>query len=268
MGDDPTQHRVIDALADARLLTVDDKSVEIADEAIIQSWPLLSGWIEKARDDLRFRQRIDRAADEWDSQSCNPALLYRGTPLDAALAWAADHPGELGGLATDFLNTSEDVRRAEAEIAEAERRRSRRLRRIAVSALAVLAVAAIMATAITLVALERSRADERKAGERFSNLLGTQALAEARRDPLLSLALATESIARSHIPPVDAERALIVGRTELAQKVGPVPAGAPFAVGDARTLTMSPGRSHDHHGITHRRCRSVGCGERQASRLA
>lgn len=240
LGDDPMQRRVIDALADARLLTVDDDSVEIAHEAIIQSWPLLRGWIEEARGDLRFRQHIDGAAAEWDSQSRNAALLYRGTPLEAALAWAADHPGELGPLEAEFLDTSEDVRRAEVEVAATERRRRRRVRRVAVSALAALAGAAIVATAIAFVALQRSRADEREASQRFANLLGTQALGEARRDPLLALALAAESIARSDTPPVDAERALIVGRTQLADTVGPVPARAPFAVGDARTLTMTP----------------------------
>ena len=169
------------------------------------------------------------------------------------------------GLETEFLDTSEDVRRAEAEVADAERRRSRRLRRIAVSALAVLAVAAVMATAIALVALERSQADERKASERLANLLGTQALGEARRDPLLSLALATESIARSDIPPVDAERALIVGRTQLANTVGPVPAGAPFAVGDARTLTMTPDGSTIATGSRTGDVALWDAGDRQAS---
>ena len=198
LGDDPTQRRVIDALADARLLTVDDNSVEIAHEAIIQSWPLLC------------TAGSSRHATICGSDSASTGLLTSGTasratrPSSTGARHSRPHwPGRSTTrassvrLATDFLDTSEDVRQAEAEVAEAERRRSRRVRRIAVSALAVLAGAAIVATAIALVALQRSRADERKASERLANLLGTQALGEARRDPLLSLALATESIARS-----------------------------------------------------------------------
>ena len=166
--------------------------------------------------------------------------MYRGTALEAASAWGAEHPGELGSLQKEFLDTSESLRRSEAAVAEAERIRRRRVRRIATSALALLTVTAVVATAIASVALRRSRTEESAAKERLANLLGTQALSESQRDPLLALALATESIARSDSPPVDAERALFASRAELAGSRGPVPAGAPFPVGDARTLTATP----------------------------
>jgi WD40 repeat protein len=240
LGDNPVQRRVIDAMAAARLLTVDDRRVEFAHESIIHGWPLLHGWVEQAREDLRTRARILRAAEEWDSQERNAALLYRGSPLEAASAWAAGHPGELGPLDADFIATSEAVEREEVERATSERHRRRRVRRVAVSALAILAVAAVLASAIALVALQRSRSDERDAKERAAQLLGTQAFAESGADPLLGLALAAESIARTEIAPVDARRALVESRVQLAETVGPVPFGAPFPVGDARALTVTP----------------------------
>ena len=50
---------VVDRMVDARLLTVDRDSLEIAHEALLRSWPRLRNWIDEARDDLRTRQRID-----------------------------------------------------------------------------------------------------------------------------------------------------------------------------------------------------------------
>ena len=240
LGDDPVQRRVIDALAAARLVTVDDDRVEITHESLIHGWPLLDGWIEQAREDLRTRARILRAAEEWDGQDRNPALLYRGSPLEAASAWAAEHPGDLGPLETDFVAASDAAERAEIEAAEKEHHSRRRVRRAAVSALAVLAVAAVVASAAAFVALKSSQAKEEEARDRAARLLGSQSSAGSRADPLLGLALGAESIARSDRPAVDARRGLVASRTQLAETVGPVPLGAPFPVGDAGTLTVTP----------------------------
>ena len=147
LGDDPVQRRIIDALAAARLVTVDDDRVEIAHESLIHGWPLLDGWIEQAREDLRTRARILRAAEEWDGQGRNAALLYRGSPLGAASNWAAAHPGDLGPLESDFIAASEAALLAETEATLAEQHRRRRVRRAAVTALGVLAVAAVVASA-------------------------------------------------------------------------------------------------------------------------
>ena len=174
---------MVDTLADARLLSVGSQTVEIAHEAIIQTWPRLRRWIDETRDDLRTRQRIDRAAAEWDGQERNPALLYRGTPLDAALEWAGGHPDELSGLERDFLDSSDAARRAEREEAEAVARRRQRVRWAAIGALSVLATAAVIASVVALVALQRSRADARDArdastlaNERFARALATQSM--------------------------------------------------------------------------------------------
>ena len=39
--------RVIEGLTEARLLTVNDTSIQIAHEALLRTWPLLRDWIEE-----------------------------------------------------------------------------------------------------------------------------------------------------------------------------------------------------------------------------
>ena len=247
LGADDATRRVVDTLADARLLSVGSQTVEIAHEAIIQTWPRLRRWIDETRDDLRTRQRIDRAAAEWDGQERNPALLYRGTPLDAALEWAAAHPDELSVLEGDFLDASDAARRVEREEAETIARRRQRVRWAAIGALGTLAAAAVIASLVALVALQRSWADARDArdagtlaNERFARALATQSMSASSDDPLLGVALAAESISRSTPPSAEARSALIDARVSRAEVQGPVPFGAPLPVGDALTLTMTP----------------------------
>ena len=45
-SDPAVLHRVVETLTEARLLTVDDTSVQIAHEALLRTWPRLRSWIE------------------------------------------------------------------------------------------------------------------------------------------------------------------------------------------------------------------------------
>ncbi len=148
---------VVDQMVDARLLTVDRDSLEIAHEALFRSWPRLRNWVEEARDDLRTRQRIDRAAAEWLAQDRDPDLLYRGTPLQSALEWAAVHGDTLGSAEAEFLAESEEALVQATARSEQAARRSRRIRWLAVSVLAVLALAAAGASVIAFSALTEAR---------------------------------------------------------------------------------------------------------------
>ena len=46
-----SMHRVLGILVDARLVTIDERTVVIAHEALIRHWPRLRGWIEADRTD-------------------------------------------------------------------------------------------------------------------------------------------------------------------------------------------------------------------------
>ena len=60
------------------------------------------------RESMRILHRLDDAATEWQSNSRDPAFLYRGSRLAQAEEWLEAHSSELSELplANAFLNES------------------------------------------------------------------------------------------------------------------------------------------------------------------
>ncbi|MPZ11942.1 MAG: protein kinase [Kiloniellaceae bacterium] len=240
--------RVIKHLTEVRLLTVDDQTVQIAHEALLRTWPRLRGWIEECRDDLRMRQRIARAATEWEAAERDADLLYRGTPLLTAQEWLARNPGLGGDLESTFLAASAAAK-AEGEALAAEReRRTLRTRRFGIALLASLAVGASAASVVAILALREARhnaqvaeAATAVATERFAGALGAAAHGLVETDPMLALALAGEAVARAGdgAPGYQARAAMIAARRALSAS-GPFLLGSPISAGDALSLAMSP----------------------------
>jgi WD40 repeat protein len=220
-------------MTDARLLTADRDSLEIAHEALLHSWPRLRRWIDEARDDLRTRQRIEHAAAEWRAGDHDPDLLYRGTPLQAALEWAREHGDVLGPGGGEFLAASREAFLRDRARSEEAARRSRRLRRVALVTLSGLTVAAVAASLIAFSALGESRS-------RYAQSLATRALAVAESDPRTAIALAVEAMARSERDPLlDARAALVDGSQALADSTFQ-PSGSASSVGDALSIAVDP----------------------------
>lgn len=219
-------------LVEARLLTVDEDSIEIAHEALLRTWPRLRQWIDDARDDLRMRQRISYAASEWISQERHPDLLYRGTPLQAALEWKEEHGDVLDGPGKEFLDASEEAYLAAERVAEEQERRARRIRRTAITVLATTTVAAFAASIVAFGALNQ-------ATSRFGQSLATQAAALVDSDPRAAAALAVEAIARGESESLDARTALVESAQRL-ESVAFAPAASPVVVGDALSIAVSP----------------------------
>lgn len=224
--------RVAPEMIDARLLTVDRDSLEIAHEALLRSWPRLRGWIDEARDDLRIRQRVAYAAAEWEAQDRDPDLLYRGTPLQAVLDWAEEHANELWPSEEGFLAASREASLRASAQAEEAARRSRRLRRIAVAILATLAVAAAGASVVAFSALGQARA-------RYGEALAGQATFLAGDDPRRAITFALEAAARGQAGSIETRIALVDASQALAD-MPYVPQGAPVPVGDASSIVVSP----------------------------
>lgn len=66
--------------------------VELAHDALLRSWQRLADWLAEDRALLQRRDRLRRAAREWEAAGRGPALLvHRGGVLDAAVALRA-HP--------------------------------------------------------------------------------------------------------------------------------------------------------------------------------
>jgi hypothetical protein len=58
--------RVINTLADNRLIVTDDQKVELAHESLLSEWDLLKKWIEENKDNIRLKRRLESRSQEWD----------------------------------------------------------------------------------------------------------------------------------------------------------------------------------------------------------
>ncbi|MFC7305933.1 AAA family ATPase [Streptomyces monticola] len=122
----------LEALVRARLVTLDAETVEITHEALLHAWPRLRDWIDEDRNDHLLRQRLEEDGRSWEDSGRDTSLLYRGSRLEQALAWAKSADDTfLTRSAVDFMAASAKLRR-----------RTVWLGRGAVAALVVLAVVA------------------------------------------------------------------------------------------------------------------------------
>ncbi|MER5398528.1 PQQ-binding-like beta-propeller repeat protein [Streptomyces sp. NPDC002599] len=147
---------VLEALAGARLLTLDGDTVEMAHEALITAWPRLRGWIEEDRERLRVHRNLTEAAHAWHELGCEEGALCRGSRLTAA----QEHFGgasreELTGLEHAFLDASRNHE-------QKGRRRYRLVLTVVTAALCLALVAAGLAvgqwqSAVTAQHLAQSR---------------------------------------------------------------------------------------------------------------
>ena len=124
-GDEDRVGKVLDAVVEARLVTMDDTGVEVAHEALIREWPRLQSWLDEDRAGLRIQRHLTVAATAWEQLGRDDSELYRGQRLAAAVDWLETDP-PLSSLERSFLDESQAVAR---QAAEAQVRTNRRLRR-------------------------------------------------------------------------------------------------------------------------------------------
>ena len=147
-----TVRAVLERLAEARLLTLDDGRAEVAHEALIREWPQLRRWLEEDRAGILAHRQLGDAARLWEAGGRETSDLYRG----ARLAGALDLAAELNATERAFLDAS--VEEADRE-RRAERRVNRRLRGLLVGAAALLVVA-IVGVAVSLISRSNAREAE------------------------------------------------------------------------------------------------------------
>ncbi len=237
---DSATDAIVSSLVEARLVTSDSETIEITHEALLTTWPRLRRWIDEARDDLRTRQRIAAAADEWERANRSPDLLYRGAVLETATSWMTSHPGELGAGGREFLADSVSVEDAERHATEEAEQRRQTYRRRATAALAALTVAALVATAGALVALRQSRANQQQAEVAFARALAAVSEASAADDPLLATGLALEAMRRSEPSTAESRAALVTARLAAVENERRLFPLASFQVPEADTIALSP----------------------------
>ena len=180
---------LLERLNQARLVTLDNGTAEVAHEVLIRRWPTLRRWLEEDREGIRLHRRLTHAARLWDASRREPADLYRGTRLDAAAEWAgkANNSALLTQTERDFLSASVE------ESASTQRRQlqaNRRLRR------ALLGGAALLLTAVGLLVIaltSRRDAIDANAAAR-SEAIATEADSQVGRDPQRALLLARAAL--------------------------------------------------------------------------
>jgi WD40 repeat protein len=189
---------VLDTLADSRLVTVSEGSVEVAHEALLREWPRLREWIEEDAQGRRLRRQVTQAATEWEAAGRDPSELYRGARLAAAVDWSTDHALELNELERQFVSESREASESETKRV---RRTNRRLRGLLIG-VAVLLAAAVIGGVFAL--LQRGQARDAAAEARdaetaqLAQRLGAQALVE--EDLGLSLLLARQAVELDDTP--------------------------------------------------------------------
>ncbi|RJO79887.1 hypothetical protein D5S18_01040 [Nocardia panacis] len=171
----PAAARAREALASARLITVDGDTAQISHEALLHAWPLLRGWIDTDRAGLLVHQKLTDTALEWERNGNDPNLLYRSSRLQLAADWADAHPTEVSPLERRFLDAC----------ARAERRASR-IRRGVIVALVVLLVGAL--TGMTVAIYQRGIAEKRQRASVARGLVD-RAAATRESGPQLALML-------------------------------------------------------------------------------
>jgi WD40 repeat protein len=192
-GQEAEVGQVLRTLADTRLVTMGQGTVEVAHEALIRHWPTLRGWLDEDREGRLLHRRLTEAAHEWEALGRDPGALLRGTRLATTGDWATAHDPELNELEREFLTAS---RRASERDAERQRRVNRRLRGLLAAAVVLLALAIVGG----LVALDQRNTARATALTADAQRLGAEALSEDRLDRSLLLAragVALEETART-----------------------------------------------------------------------
>ncbi|GGQ26972.1 nSTAND1 domain-containing NTPase [Streptomyces roseolilacinus] len=192
---------VLERFVDRRLVTVDDDGAQITHEALLTAWPRLRRWIDADRAGHLVWQELTRDAGRWHSLGREPSLLYRGTQLAIALAWAerSGRAPELTPREADFLTESG---RAEEGRREKERRRTRHRRRL----LAALSALVVLSALLSGVAVQQRRDAEDQQAVALSRLVAANAERLRGTDPALAAQLGV--VAYRTAPTAEARAAL------------------------------------------------------------
>lgn len=111
--------RALERLVDARLVTSDEDSYQLAHEAVAREWPRLREWLADDVEGQRIIHHLNAAAQAWDAMGRPESELYRGPRLSAAMNWRSTSVPVLASLESSFLDASVD---REAAIADEMRR--------------------------------------------------------------------------------------------------------------------------------------------------
>lgn len=224
--------RVIHILVEARLLTSDGGTLQVAHEALLREWPRLRRWLEENREALKIHSRIAQAVMEWEAGGKDDDLLFRGLRLEEAIDWLENpnnHPNEneraflLAGkslkdkianereaVREKELKSAQDLARSEAIRASEQAQAAAQLKKRGTALRNALVGAGILAAVVTFLAvitffsLQQARSDAEEAARQqqiaFARELAARSTGLADRDQDVAMLLAVEAIKISNNP--------------------------------------------------------------------
>ena len=183
--------RALGALTDARLITVAEGTAEVAHEALLRDWPRLRAWLEEDAEGRRLHRHVTSSARAWEEGRRDPADLYRGARLAAAIDWADAHNPDLNAGEREFLASSRSVSEGEALRA---RRANRRLRGL------LAGVGVLLVLSLVVGDLALGQRDDARAAADVADARQLVARSLADEDVISSMLLAREAVALDDSP--------------------------------------------------------------------
>src|SRR6266545_562701 len=208
----PQLRAVLNTLAEARLITLNEDSAEVAHEALIREWQRLHEWLTNDRDGLRLHRHLTDSAHEWETRAQDASELYRGARLAQAQEWAEANEGRLNESERVFLAASveqehhdtleREVQRqreleAAQKLAARESQHAKQLRRRAVflAGAFVLAIAlAVVAALFSRQATLNAKTAQQEQQVAFVRELSASAVNNLAVDPELSILLSLQAV--------------------------------------------------------------------------
>jgi hypothetical protein len=109
------------------LIITDEKTVEVAHEALLLEWGRLKEWIEQDRENLRLSRRLEAECKEWQRHDCSNEWLLTDAWLAAIADWVEKTQPRLSQLEQEFLQESLEKRDREIQAKVAQERQLREL---------------------------------------------------------------------------------------------------------------------------------------------
>ncbi|HEX5729780.1 BTAD domain-containing putative transcriptional regulator, partial [Microbacterium sp.] len=173
---DDAHAKIVDRLADARLLITDEQSVQVSHEALAREWPRLKEWLADDVEGQRIMRHLGSSAAAWDGMGRPDSELYRGGRLTTAQHWRDVARPALTAVEREFLDAAAALETAGLAAAREQLRKERRMvRRLSWVSAGAAALAIVAVTAGLLAGFQANLAGERAT------------VAEARRVAALAL---------------------------------------------------------------------------------
>ncbi|MEV4379275.1 AAA family ATPase [Streptosporangium sp. NPDC049644] len=249
--------QVLDHFVHARLVTVDEDSVQLTHEALIRAWPQLRLWIEEDRATLLVLQQLGEDAREWAGHDRDPAFLYQGTRLLAAqqarTRWEGDslrHHVTLTVTEQAFLDAGSALMRRQG--------RQRRLILAVLSGLLVVALAAAgLAESQRRVADEQTTEAVAQRDRVVASLVAARAGVLRPTDPVNATLLSIASWRLGQVP--EARGSLYEALDQLERSVVTVPGAVVYELNRDGTelVTFGPDGGGVWDAATGRRLRTL-----------